>query len=209
MSLAEPLEVTFELTTTLAELGLRYVVGGSIASSLHGVPRSTQDIDLVVDLPGQKVDAFVDALSDRFYVDRDMILDAIRRRASFNVLHLKTMFKVDVFIYDRSELVTEEFTRAQPIDIEGRPLVVCSPKTSSYRSWIGIERVSASATDSVSTSWVCSKSRPNASTPRTSTSGRSRWACTSSGKRFSASETVDDSASPKFCVTGCTQPGIR
>lgn len=50
MSLAEPIAVTLELTAGLDELALEYVVGGSVASSLHGIPRSTHDIDIVVTL---------------------------------------------------------------------------------------------------------------------------------------------------------------
>jgi hypothetical protein len=90
MILAEPIAVTLEVTAVLDELGLRYVVGGSIASSLHGVPRSTNDIDLVVALAGKHVDDLVTRLASSFYIDKDMILDAVRRRSSFNIIHLAT-----------------------------------------------------------------------------------------------------------------------
>jgi hypothetical protein len=90
-------------------LGRRYRVGGSVASSALGVPRSTLDVDVVGELFEKDVERFVSYLANAYYVDADMIRDAIRRRASFNVVHLETMMKVDVFVakggpYDRTAL---------------------------------------------------------------------------------------------------------
>jgi hypothetical protein len=128
MSLAEPIAVTLELAEGLEALGLNYVVGGSIASSLHGIPRATQDIDIVVVLWGKDVEGFVARFESSFYVDRDMVMDAIRRRASFNIIHLATMYKVDIFIADRSDLVHEELDRRLAIDLGEPPrrVWVCS-----------------------------------------------------------------------------------
>ena len=124
MSLAEPIVITLELTAGLDELGLAYVVGGSVASSLHGIPRSTQDIDIVVTLWGKDVDRFVARFESSFYVDRDMVMDAIRRRASFNMIHLATMYKVDVFVDDRSDLVREELSRRLAVELGEPPRTV-------------------------------------------------------------------------------------
>ena len=82
----------------LDALGRTYRVGGSVASSALGVPRSTLDVDIVCELRDEDVGSFVAALRAAYYVDEDMIRDAIRRRASFNVVHLDTMMKVDVFV---------------------------------------------------------------------------------------------------------------
>lgn len=98
MILAEPIAVTLEVAAVLDELEVEYLVGGSLASSVHGIPRSTNDLDLVVDLPGRLVAALVERLAPRFYVDKDMIEDAIGRRASFNIVHLET------FVNDKKRL---------------------------------------------------------------------------------------------------------
>jgi hypothetical protein len=98
LMLAEPLLVVAHVAQALDALAVRYVVGGSVASSLYGVPRSTQDVDIVAELREEHVAPFVAALQATFYVDADMIREAISRRASFNVVHLATMFKADVFI---------------------------------------------------------------------------------------------------------------
>jgi hypothetical protein len=130
MMLAEPIAVTLEVTAALNKLALRYVVGGSIASSMHGIPRSTQDIDLLVELPGRAIKPLVAELEGAFYVDEDMIADAVQRSASFNVVHLKTMYKVDVFVADRSALVGAELDRRQLFALGDPPrdVYVCSPE---------------------------------------------------------------------------------
>lgn len=113
MALPEPYAVTLQVVRVLEQLGLRYLVGGSLASSLHGFPRSTNDADLVAEIPGRIVDELVTKLKDDFYIDADMIRDAIRRGASFNVVHLATMFKVDVFVLTRDPLMQEEMDRRE------------------------------------------------------------------------------------------------
>ncbi|MCK6537773.1 MAG: hypothetical protein L6Q84_32770 [Polyangiaceae bacterium] len=123
-ALAEPIAVTLEVVRALDALGISYLVGGSLASSVHGIPRSTHDLDLLVELPGAKVEPLASALEGSFYVDRDMMLDAVRRRASFNVLHLATMFKVDVFVSDRSPLLVSEMSRRQPVELGQPPEIV-------------------------------------------------------------------------------------
>jgi hypothetical protein len=79
----------------LAALAVPYLVGGSVASSAMGVVRATLDVDLVADLHLEHAEPLTVALAQDYYVDGDMIKDAIRRRGSFNVIHLPTMFKVD------------------------------------------------------------------------------------------------------------------
>lgn len=82
----------------LDRLEIVYQLGGSVASSLHGMARSTMDIDLVADLSEDKVAALVTSLSPGFYIDGDMIREAIRDHSSFNVIHQSTMLKVDIFV---------------------------------------------------------------------------------------------------------------
>lgn len=79
-------------------LGGSYRIGGSVASSALGVPRSTLDVDLVCDLQIRHVARFVAAPEASYYADGDMMKDAIRSESSFNLVHLPTMLKVDVFV---------------------------------------------------------------------------------------------------------------
>ncbi len=127
--LAEPLVVTLEVGEVLDGLGIPWVVGGSVASSLHGIPRSTQDVDIVVDLEPEHVEPLVRSLEDRFYVDRDAVMGAVRARGSCNLIHLATMTKIDVFAANRDALSRNQLRRRQlqPID-EGAVLPLTSPE---------------------------------------------------------------------------------
>ena len=78
----EALKVVLEVTGPLDQLGVPYVVGGSLASSLHGIPRTTQDADLVADLRSAHVEPFVAAVSAGFYVSPERMAQAISRHPS-------------------------------------------------------------------------------------------------------------------------------
>jgi hypothetical protein len=105
--------------------------GGSLATSLHGIPRATLDVDIVADLRMTHLDPFVAALRETFFIDADMVRDAIRRRATFNILHLATMFKVDVFVAGADDLLAAELARKQRVQVLEEPradVFVASPE---------------------------------------------------------------------------------
>ena len=79
-------------------LGVEFYIGGSIASAYHGEPRSTIDVDLIADLPASAASRLVHVLGEDFYADASMMIQAITSRTSFNLIHLPTMYKIDVFI---------------------------------------------------------------------------------------------------------------
>jgi hypothetical protein len=128
VSLPEALQAMLEVARRLEDLGVSYLVGGSLASSLYGIPRSTQDADLVADLRPEHVLPLVAALSPTFYADSERAADAVRRRSSFNVIHLATMTKVDIFVMTDEPLDLEEMARRQilPVGDAGTPIPVAS-----------------------------------------------------------------------------------
>ena len=83
---------------TLEQLNVPYYIGGSIASSVYGIARATMDVDLVSELKKEHVKFLVQVLSKDYFIDENMILDAIKNKSSFNLIHLETMIKIDVFI---------------------------------------------------------------------------------------------------------------
>jgi hypothetical protein len=109
----DALKATIAVIGALEALGLDYLIGGSLASSLHGVPRSTQDADIALALPAHRVRDLVEALTGRFYVDEESARSAVERGASFNVIHLETMFKVDLFVLGDDEMARSELARRQ------------------------------------------------------------------------------------------------
>jgi hypothetical protein len=96
--LPEAVRVLMLVVEAFNRLGIPYLVGGSMASALYGVTRSTIDADMVADINREKAQAMVKTLGEGFYADEKMILDAISHQSSFNLIHLETMFKVDVFV---------------------------------------------------------------------------------------------------------------
>jgi len=109
----EPVEVTLKVTGVLESLGVPYLIGGSLASALYGMVRSTQDADIVAEMRLEHLRPFVSALADEFYVDEDMIAEAIQRNSSFNIIHRETFFKVDVFIPRPRPFLQSQLARAQ------------------------------------------------------------------------------------------------
>ena len=108
---SEPVAVTLLVIQAMETLDVPYLIGGSLASAVHGVVRTTLDTDLVADLSPEHAAPLARALGDAFYADASAIQDAIRRRSSFNLIHLETMFKVDVFIPKQRAFDREQFER--------------------------------------------------------------------------------------------------
>jgi len=115
---AEAIRITLLVTRELEHLGVPHAVVGSLASSLHGIPRATNDVDIVAALRPEHVAALTNALKDAFYVDADMIRDAISRRSEFNVIHLETMFKVDVFVPALDPISRAQMARAGVVSVD-------------------------------------------------------------------------------------------
>jgi hypothetical protein len=114
-----PTQVLLLVTQILDRLGVAYVVVGSLASSARGIPRSTNDADLVADLDPAHRAALVTALQPAFYVDPAAVERATRQHGHFNVIHLDTAFKVDVFVpapsgFGRQQLARRKLERLGP-----------------------------------------------------------------------------------------------
>lgn len=109
----EPVEVTLRVTGVLEKLGVPYFIGGSLASTLYGLVRTTQDSDIVAEMQPEHLAPFIATLKDEFYVDDEMIADAIHHHSSFNLIHRETMFKVDIFIPRPRPFLRSQLVRAQ------------------------------------------------------------------------------------------------
>ena len=115
------------LIETLDTLGIHYAIGGSFASSFHGIARATQDLDFVVDLPTNRVRDLYQAVSPCFYADEDTMVDATRRGLSFNLIHLDSGFKFDLFVARRHPLGDDQLRHRRQVTtalLGGDPLHV-------------------------------------------------------------------------------------
>ena len=150
------------------QLGVAYHIGGSLASSAHGIPRMTVDVDLVAELRPEHVRPFAARLREEYYIDELTVGNAVARRGSFNLIHLATMLKVDVFIPKGRAFDREAASRAAPQALEeaegARAFYLASPEDVilaklewycagggvSERQWndvLGVMRVKAGALD--------------------------------------------------------------
>ncbi len=80
------------------DLKIPHYVGGSIASSYHGATRSTMDVDLVCEMLEAQIPEFLARIDDRFYVSELAVRQAVKSKSCFNLIHLPTSFKVDIFV---------------------------------------------------------------------------------------------------------------
>ena len=132
-SLPEPIAVTLLVIDVIEQLNIPYVIAGSLASTQHGVARSTLDSDLVVMMNKSHVPLLISRLKDEFYTDEEMALNAIGNQSSFNLIHLETMFKVDLFIakddpFDRAQ-IERRISRAVAEDLERKIYILSAEDT--------------------------------------------------------------------------------
>jgi hypothetical protein len=117
MNTPAPSEMAAAITPVIAildQLGVPYLVGGSVASGVHGEARGTRDVDIVADLRLEHVTSFLEALGDDFYADENAIRAAIGGRSSFNLIHIPAMLKVDIFILKQTPYSQMQISRRIP-----------------------------------------------------------------------------------------------
>jgi hypothetical protein len=120
-SLPEPIAVARLITGHLTRIGVAYVIGGSFASSVHGEPRATNDIDLVADLHAAEIDPFIAGIRDACYVSRAAVVEAVRVGGAFNAIHMSTAVKVDIFVAGSDAFDQERLRRRTPVVFPAGP----------------------------------------------------------------------------------------
>lgn len=93
------------------------MVGGSLASSLHGIARSTNDVDIVADIREDQISRLVSDLGEKFYVDSETIQQALRHNRSFNVIHFATSSKFDIFPVAGDPFMAAQIDRSTARDL--------------------------------------------------------------------------------------------
>lgn len=120
-------EALQRIVAELNRAGIPYMLTGSFASVFYGSPRSTQDIDLVIEVNPEKLRAFVEGLPrSEYYVDAEAALEALKRESLFNIIDLKASWKIDMIIRKSRAFSLEEFGRRRLSNLEGVALHVAS-----------------------------------------------------------------------------------
>ena len=121
MEPAAPLQVALQVAAALERCGVRYLVGGSLASSVSGEPRATMDVDLVVALTQADVEPFLAHLGEGFYADEETLRSAIRARSSVNLIHIESSTKVVLFILGGTPVDDEQMERRVKMQVASGP----------------------------------------------------------------------------------------
>ncbi len=117
------------LTEALEGAGIEYMITGSVASTYYSAPRTTQDVDIVVETDGLRLTSFLALLpEDRFYFDMDAARDALRRRSLFNVIDMETGWKADLIIRKGRNFNAEELSRRVRVQLFGLSIWMATPE---------------------------------------------------------------------------------
>jgi hypothetical protein len=106
------------LLDMLNSLGIPFLVGGSLASSIHGVPRATMDVDLVADLTLERIEDLARELGSEFYVDVEALRSALQAGRSFNLIHYASSYKFDIFPLVADRFQQTEFRRREIVHVD-------------------------------------------------------------------------------------------
>lgn len=129
--MGDAVQAAIEFAQVLKGLEVRFLIGGSVASTTWGEPRFTQDVDFVVALEATHVEGLLQQLGDRWYADGPSILEAITRRSSFNLIRLAGMVKIDVFVPPDEGLHASKWERVRLAKLttgDGPGLPITSPE---------------------------------------------------------------------------------
>jgi hypothetical protein len=126
----EDVAVLRQLIDVLDNLSIVYAVGGSMASSVYGEVRFTQDADITVEPFVSKSDRLFDLVKDSFYISRSAMQQALQECSSFNVIHLKSAFKIDIFVRKERDFDRQMLARRRLIKLSDAhlPFAVVSPE---------------------------------------------------------------------------------
>ena len=116
------------LVAKLEDSGISYMISGSLGSSLHGEPRATNDIDLIITPTAAQLNTFVQSLSEDYYVSPETAQEAFRDQSVFNVIDYQTGWKADLIIRKNRAFSFEEFGRRISANILGVAVAVISPE---------------------------------------------------------------------------------
>ncbi len=120
-AIPDPIAVALLVADAFDTLGLRYTLGGSLASSMSGEPRSTLDVDMVVDIEEAEIGPLVATLGAEFYVNEDALRRAVRERSTANLIHHGTSIKIDLFVMGSTPLDEIQLARRRRVQVSSDP----------------------------------------------------------------------------------------
>jgi len=126
--MVEEIEILKTVVRRLEVAAIPYMITGSIATNFYAVPRMTRDIDIVIELKTVDLDRIMRLFEKDFYIDRDMMANAVKGRDMFNIIHNESIVKIDFIVRKDIPYRQIEFDRRRTIDVEGTRMSVVSPE---------------------------------------------------------------------------------
>ena len=117
-----------QITTSLLQNGIPFMIAGSVGSARYGEPRSTNDVDIVIDPTAEQLDALLGSFPETYYVSRDAATEALSRRSMFNVIDTTTGWKADLIVLKDRPFSREEFARRTSVTLMGLSVDLASPE---------------------------------------------------------------------------------
>jgi hypothetical protein len=127
----DPVALALIIARVFERLGVRYCIGGSVASSVYGEVRTTLDVDFVADLTPEDTQALVAEVESEFHVVHEAIERAVRDRSSFNLIHEETLVKADVYVLPADPILREQLVRSRRVALSSEPgseVMLASPE---------------------------------------------------------------------------------
>lgn len=121
-------EFLAKIIAALEGAGIEYMLSGSIASSFHGRPRATNDIDIVIACSDRQLTVLESLIDKSFYMSSDAARDAVRHHASFNIIDPDSGWKADLIIRKERPYSVKEFSRRWQVQAMGLETSIVSPE---------------------------------------------------------------------------------
>ena len=131
MSDSKELLILEDFTGILEQLGIAYAIGGSLASSIYGKVRFTQDADITVEPFESRAENLFERLKPSYYISQEAMYEALKRHSSFNIIHYESAFKIDVFISGSTTFEKQLMSRKKQVKLSGsmeKLFLVVSPE---------------------------------------------------------------------------------
>jgi hypothetical protein len=120
----EQLNILKLVTEQLEQIHIKYMISGSIAMNYYAQPRMTRDIDIVVELVLDDVKQLTTLFMQDFYIDEEMVHNAIQNQGFFNIIHNELLVKIDFIVRKNAPYRQQEFLRRQQVKVD------------SFKAWI-------------------------------------------------------------------------
>lgn len=125
---SDELDILKSVTERLEAAGILYMVTGSMAANFYTTPRMTRDIDIVVELTEADISRVVSLFQNEYYIDHEMVQQAVHNQSMFNMIHNALVVKVDCVVRKDSEYRREEFRRRRPVSLAGQRVSLVAPE---------------------------------------------------------------------------------